>query len=77
MRVSIWIKKKSIKTQTSYHQISEKMGTVLNLENISDQKFQSKIIFPILKLKSFLEQKTINRQKVKKKRDQEEHQKSD
>ena len=50
MRVSIWIKKKSIKTQTSYHQISEKMGTVLNLENISDQKFQSKIIFPIIKL---------------------------
>ena len=77
MRVSIWIKKKSIKTQTSYHPISEKMGTVLNLENISDQKFQSKIIFPILKLKSFLEQKTINRQKVKKKRDQEEHQKWD
>ena len=50
------------------------MGTVLNLENISDQKFQSKIIFPILKLKSFLEQKTIN-QKAKKKKDQEEHQK--
>ena len=74
MRVSIWIKKKSIKTRTSYHRISEKMGTVLNLENISDQKFQSKIIFPILKLKSFLEQKTIN-QKAKKKKDQEEHQK--
>ena len=75
MRVSIWIKKKSIKTRTSYHRISEKMGTVLNLGNISDQKFQSKIIFPILKLKSFLEQKTINQQKAKKKRDQEEHQK--
>ena len=52
MRVSIWIKKKNIKTQTSYHQISEKMGAVLNPGNISDQKFQSKIktIFSIPKL---------------------------
>ena len=73
MRVSIWIKKRNIKTLTNYHQISEKMGIIVNLEKSRDQKFQSKMIFSLLKLNlSFILDQTAINQNAKTKRDKEE-----